>query len=181
MCSQHFNSKWNLQHHLNNHNPKSENVCKICKKSFSYKSRLLRHMANHSVKVRRKCPECGENVINLESHIKIHNSNRKNYECNICKKTFLYQSSADRHKLTHTGQNIKTCPLCNEKCFNLASHLKLHKGVKRIFTCHQCKETFYKKHFTGKVHWKVIWHLTLEKIRRHVLYARVNLLIYLNI
>ncbi|KAL5500294.1 hypothetical protein EMCRGX_G011830 [Ephydatia muelleri] len=65
------------------------------------------------------------------------------YPCEHCNKSFRWQSSLQRHKLTHSGERPYVCPEC-AKSFAQKSHLQKHVRThnKSLHRCSICQRTF---------------------------------------
>eukprot|EP00116_Pleurobrachia_bachei_P017071 sb/3477333/ len=54
-------------------------------------------------------------------------SDEKFYQCPYCPKVYTTTQSLHRHKHSHTGTNMKACPLCGKTSYrvdNLKSHIR---------------------------------------------------------
>lgn len=75
---------------------------------------------------------------------------KKNFQCEVCRKMFKSSRNLNDHVRTHTGEKPFICEICN-KSFNQKTNLKTHRLThtrERRFSCHICPKKFtYKHHF----------------------------------
>ena len=78
---------------------------------------IMKEIQNSRLKVKsNKCDIC-ERTFAFNSHLIIHkrsHSGEKPFSCDICEKSFAIQSSLNKHKLTHTSEKCLTCKMCNK-------------------------------------------------------------------
>ena len=75
-------------------------------------------------------------------------TNKKKYQCNICKRYINTNQNLKAHKMIHRGEKpfkCKSCPKTFTQPQNLRTHERIHSGEKPF----QCKNCF--KSFTQKV------------------------------
>ncbi|CAO1394451.1 unnamed protein product [Diamesa hyperborea] len=116
-------------------------VCK-CSKVFYYKSYYHFHYKDVHEQKEEICEVCGivfKNIRRLNSHILIHN-NEKKFKCTECDKEFNFSGDFARHQRIHTNIRPYKCEYC-EKSFKqsyaLTLHLNTHnKNIK--FKCDNC-------------------------------------------
>ncbi|XP_034088844.1 zinc finger protein 79-like isoform X1 [Gymnodraco acuticeps] len=64
----------------------------------------------------------------------------KPFSCSVCKKTFTYRRSLNRHMRVHTGEKPHSCSVCDKR-FIQSNHFKIHKCVGRQSSqLHQTEE-----------------------------------------
>ena len=86
--------------------------------------------------VRSHHPECvtdwsgwstGNGTCNSGNGLSTSGGEEKFYQCPYCPKIYTTTQSLHRHKHSHTGTNMKACPLCGKTSYrvdNLKSHIR---------------------------------------------------------
>ncbi len=107
--------------------------CGGCTETFDNRDDALLHVKQHSYAEQRiKCRMCNKVIKahGLKKHELIHSTTRKKYPCQNCSKTYLTKYDVEQHMLRHTGEHMKTCPICHEKVGYLAQHMSVHMKKK---------------------------------------------------
>jgi len=71
--------------------------------------------------------------------------NKKYFQCDQCKKTFVHPAHIKRHVLIHTGERPYCCRVCNNRFLRndyLPSHIRQHKN-RKIHRCCVCKKIYH--------------------------------------
>ncbi|XP_026480014.1 zinc finger protein 98-like [Ctenocephalides felis] len=130
-------------------NKESPITCKICHKTCKQSNGLTRHMkAMHSGERREfKCNICKKTftyLCHFNSHMMIHSGVRP-HECTICDKTFTTLSNLNSHLLIHNKVRPHKCTICN-KAFNYLNSLKRHLPVhsRESHECTICNKIFFR-------------------------------------
>ena len=97
------------------------------------------------------CDICHKIVSRLSSHKKYTHSDGKNFDCQICDKTFVTKSDLNKHIKTNHKRKEIVKPKCSkcEKEFvsaqNLKTHvLAIHEKLKEN-SCSFCSKSFFSK------------------------------------
>ncbi|XP_033229618.1 zinc finger protein 235-like [Belonocnema kinseyi] len=133
VCKKKFVWKYELELHKVTHTGKKPFQCDDCKKGFSFRSsmkvHILRNMKNggHNGRVRK---------------------NPVNHICDICCESFPLMSALDTHKLIHSDKKPYECEIC-KRCFVDKYKLRYHQ-IRRseedpYFECEICKLKFCHK------------------------------------
>ncbi|KPJ10206.1 GDNF-inducible zinc finger protein 1 [Papilio machaon] len=133
--------------------------CQQCSVIVGTPNELSEHMqSNHLL----KCNQCNEKFKGkhtLRTHkIRIHGVKR-DYICDICKKTFKTKSRLESHIVSHNtilANKMAFCMECNVQYKNIyvyRNHLKNSANhSERVYECEDCK-----KKFASKVYWRKHW------------------------
>lgn len=133
ICNRAFVRKYDLELHKITHTGKKPFQCDDCKKGFSFRAsmkvHILRNMQNggHKGRVRK---------------------NPVNHVCDICFKSFPLMSALETHKLIHSDKKPYECEIC-KRCFVDKYKLRYHQ-IRRseenpYFECDICKLKFCHK------------------------------------
>ncbi|XP_076365963.1 uncharacterized protein LOC143254938 [Tachypleus tridentatus] len=120
-------------------NPQKPYKCNLCYKSFATDERLIRHYLVHGSDDSKplQCDVCLKRFLNnsaLACHIKVHNEDRKTYECPICKQNFEQMIGLKEHVHGHSENGLFTCPHCQKRCEEYHSE--------RRYPCDKCDKVF---------------------------------------
>lgn len=131
--------------------PQSDELtCSCCNEIFSNKKEFMLHIKNELDPNQKTktypCSICKEQftLAELRDHMTIHNTNMKQYMCEICGKRFSYQTSLRFHKHAEVTE-VSLCDLCG-KSFSSQIDLKLHNervhAEMERFSCKFCDKRF---------------------------------------
>ncbi|XP_005952850.1 zinc finger protein 37 isoform X1 [Haplochromis burtoni] len=141
-----FNSKPNLNQHIQIHKGGKPHSCSTCGKRFHYNSDLTRHIKTHTGEKQYSCSTCGKRFnlkSSLESHITTH-TGEKPYTCSTYGERVRLNTQLKGHMQIHTGEMPYSCSTCG-KGFHfksrLKSHITIHTGEKP-YSCSTCGERF---------------------------------------
>ncbi|XP_067658575.1 uncharacterized protein [Haliotis asinina] len=151
-CNMTFNSKPNLQFHMQLHHKKSHPAkCDICGKVFKHKRYIIGHRKRHFGTKKFKCSECGKafyEKCTLKAHEQIHKepSEREyRFVCPFCGNRYSSKSNFNDHLNKHTGEKPYKCTHC-DKSFGFRSQLAQHRifahSTDRPFKCKECNKSF---------------------------------------
>ncbi len=151
-----------------------ETMCNICNKQYSSLEALRTHLLIHSGKNLKVCPVCHGKYSDMYKHIRTHEQRQRDHICNICQKgfftkellrhhqkrhdktapgcvcnichkTFSSSYSLQTHKLIHTGENLKTCTVCNRTFAHLPRHMMKHDKDRTKHKCDRCEKSYLDK------------------------------------
>ncbi|XP_063318174.1 zinc finger protein 239-like [Pelmatolapia mariae] len=145
-CGKKFNTKKNLNRHMQIHKGEKPHSCGTCGKRFSCMSHVNRHMQSHTGEKPHICSTCGKRfhcISDLTRHIKTH-TGEKPYPCSTRGKRFTRKGHLKIHMEYHAGEKQYSCSTCGKR-FNvkssLKSHITIHTGEKP-YSCSTCGERF---------------------------------------
>ncbi|XP_055379891.1 zinc finger protein 62-like [Condylostylus longicornis] len=120
--------------------------CPDCGKSLKLGSMWMHRKIHNTNSKRYNCDICGQKFVqkvNLTNHLKLHNA-EKSFECPECQKTFPERSHMIRHQKYHSDLRPYKCEKCG-KMYKTERCLKVHSLVhldKRPFVCSVCNKSF---------------------------------------
>jgi len=119
ICKQKFKLKLDLKKHRLLHDKQNlPFVCDICGKAYSRNCVLYIHKLRHSDKKRFECPVCKklfEVKGEMTFHQKIHNKNRTaDFRCKVCGKYYMHKSGLNSHELLHSNPKSFKCGICDK-------------------------------------------------------------------
>ncbi|XP_063380554.1 zinc finger protein 62 homolog [Cydia fagiglandana] len=125
--------------------------CVSCDRRFLCRSTLEKHMALHGgvPELPFECDICKRRFRTknfVSKHIRQFHLNEKNYQCEICSKTFFEKQPFINHMETHSKEPLYKCDECGlalKTRETLRNHRLLHRNDQE-FPCELCSKTFRK-------------------------------------
>ena len=117
--------------------------------TFNSVCSITAHHLLHHPSVTYKCPKCTKiapTPNSLRLHMYYHED--KQFQCEVCKQKFVYQSKLKQHKRSHTKLKMYECfhGGCNKKYRHpqdLIRHIQIHQ--EKSFECDFCVKKFVEK------------------------------------
>ena len=174
ICEHESNRKERFENHMitkHNSDTATKLFCDICEFSALTKRKLYRHkLHHHSTRSHKQCPHCEYKTINRKDlHVHIDRKHQeqggeKNYSCDDCGKSFIYQNSLTNHKRYVRCKSLKSkivkvkekkgnldfniCPYCEYKTI-VKKDLDIHidrkhqeQGGEKNYSCEDCGKCF---------------------------------------
>ena len=166
ICQKEFdNMKGYGKHKLNFHDRENQRKpCEICKMEVLD---LQRHMRIHDSKKENTCEICDKtfsNRGNLKIHLLTHEIKTKDFKCKYCSKEFTFLKYMNRHiELVHETADKVTCEICEKQIKPKLLYLHQRQHEEPKFSCEICSKKFFRKG-NLKLHQKV--HLDSEEIEK---------------
>ncbi|XP_022219220.2 zinc finger protein 2 [Drosophila obscura] len=131
-CTQRFNMKSALDRHAAVHSEKDRpHACPHCSKRFKRAQDMKWHIKTHEKEKPNVCDVCGKAFALkyvLTQHRLSHEVLEKNFQCNICGRSYLFEKSLRLHQRVHTGNTYYKCDLCQER---FVTHIKLKTHMQK--------------------------------------------------
>ncbi|KAK3926163.1 Zinc finger protein 2 [Frankliniella fusca] len=119
--------------------------CNLCNKTYSKETLLLQHLKSHDSK-QWECDVCFKSFTTkyfLKKHKRLHTGEMP-YTCGICNKSFTFQQSYHKHLLYHSDDKPHTCTECG-RAFKELSTLHNHQRIhtgEKPWACESCGKCF---------------------------------------
>ncbi|KAH8307832.1 hypothetical protein KR059_000449 [Drosophila kikkawai] len=125
--------------------------CNFCQKEFLNHSRMAKHQAIHLTdRPQFPCNHCNRSYLTRRA-LKVHVDDKhmqSGVSCDICGKVFSIAKALEIHKRYHTKEFPFACDLCERK-FAQRSHLNVHRQVKHTGCRFICEFSDCRKSFTS--------------------------------
>uniref|UniRef100_A0A336LGM0 CSON007937 protein n=1 Tax=Culicoides sonorensis TaxID=179676 RepID=A0A336LGM0_CULSO len=148
-CNSYFRDRMNLLNHIRSH-VERKFTCQFCGLQFIRSDHLKCHTdVKHSKMYMKnfKCDLCSfESYLkqNLRVHMRVHTTEKKQFKCKYCEKSYSYHCDLKRHVFQHENNSPYRCETCDKSFYsksNLKVHQKIHLGIKK-YKCSYCKQEF---------------------------------------
>ncbi|KAL4228848.1 hypothetical protein ACF0H5_011888 [Mactra antiquata] len=144
-CGKTLKSAACLRSHMKTHGEK-EWKCDLCPAAFFRKAYLETHKTNHTGIYPYVCDLCGmkfKMTYILQRHINCVHKNIRRYKCDICQQGFFRAATRDQHRVRHFDPSLKCsyCPKMFKADLDLRKHELTHTGEK-LFFCPLCNHGF---------------------------------------
>lgn len=148
-CDKGFMSNYDLQDHKASHLGRKTFICEFCGNAYSQKSYLVAHKRvihriQKSAPKEFQCNICNKSFAteqNLRNHVGLHS---QMFLCAQCGKKFATNHALKLHGRKHTGERPYECMVCS-KAFARSAALRVHKLThtgERPYVCDLCGQSF---------------------------------------
>ncbi|XP_076673534.1 uncharacterized protein LOC143371803 isoform X3 [Andrena cerasifolii] len=148
-CSKGFMCNSELEDHKISHTDQVTYICKYCRNAYSEKSclvahKLLAHGIQQRVPKEFQCNVCSKSFateLGLRKHVTLHS---KMFSCTHCDKEFASSHNLKLHIRKHTGERPYECKFC-KKSFARSNALRVHRLIhtgERPYVCDLCGQSF---------------------------------------
>ncbi|XP_064645289.1 uncharacterized protein LOC135498776 [Lineus longissimus] len=140
-CEQTFPTRSARSLHEHKHTEGADYKCQYCYKSFAAKRGLEEHLNLHTGVTPHECQYCKQ-TFTTKYKLRHHwrtcklNTEKVEFKCSVCQKSFYSQQICDDHMNTHTGAKPYQCRVENcSQTFHTASSRKSHESLKHKKVC----------------------------------------------
>lgn len=148
-CDKGFMSNYDLEDHKASHLGRKTFICEFCGNAYSQKSYLVAHKRvihriQKSAPKEFQCNICNKSFAteqNLRNHVGLHS---QTFLCAQCGKKFATNHALKLHGRKHTGERPYECMVCS-KAFARSAALRVHKLThtgERPYVCDLCGQSF---------------------------------------